>query len=186
MCQTSCPVNEFSEWAGLLYFNPAVNLEVNARGIIINDCHFFILLNVRPGLFVKSLKGAKAPLMIGAALAAGVMLSAPSVSGVMPMKEGPGGGKNMNMTDMGPPAGVGMAPPQPRVMSSPKAYDMSGVKMSSRANIRMSMPDASSSSVDFMRQASQLANGGKVRVRTTDDRAALNPHRLASKIHERL
>ena len=127
-----------------------------------------------------------AGLLVGAALAAGVMLSAPSVSGVMPGKEGPAGGMNMNMTDMGPPAGMGMAPPQPRVMASPKAYDMSGVKMSSRANIRMSMPDANNSSVDFMRQASQLANGGKVRVRTTDDRAALNPHRLASKIHERL
>ena len=141
---------------------------------------------VKKNFIVKSLKGAKAPLLVGAALAAGVMLSAPSVSGVMPGKEGPAGGMNMNMTDMGPPAGMGMAPPQPRVMASPKAYDMSGVKMSSRANIRMSMPDANNSSVDFMRQASQLANGGKVRVRTTDDRAALNPHRLASKIHERL
>jgi hypothetical protein len=140
----------------------------------------------KKNFIVKSLKGAKAPLLVGAALAAGVMLSAPSVSGVTPLKEGPGGGKNMNMTDMGPPAGAGMSPPPPRVMASPKAYDMSGVKMSSRANIRMSMPDANSSSVDFMRQASQLANGGKVRVRTTDDRAALSPHRLASKIHERL
>jgi hypothetical protein len=123
--------------------------------------------------------------MIGTAIAAGVMMAAPSISGSMPLKEGPAGGKNLSYNDLGPPAGLGMAPPAPRIMASPKAYDMSGVKMSSRANIRMSMPDADSNA-GFRRQAADLANGSRVRIRTTDDRDALNPQRLASKIHERL
>lgn len=141
---------------------------------------------VKKNLTFRALKAAKGPLIAGAAVAAGVMMAAPSVSGAMPYKEGAAGGQNMRFSDMGPPSGVGMSPPAPRIMSSPKAYDMSGVKMSSRAKIRMSMPDADNSGADFMRQASELANGGNVRVRTTDDRAVLSPQRLASKIHERL
>jgi hypothetical protein len=137
-------------------------------------------------LIKQALSKAKAPLMIGAAVAAGVMLAAPSVSGAIPNKEGPAGGRNLGFSDLGPPAGMGMSPPAARIMASPKAYDMSGIKTSSRANIRMSMPDADRASPDFMRQARTLAAGSNVRVRTVDDRHALNPHRLASKIHERL
>jgi hypothetical protein len=134
-----------------------------------------------------ALKKAKAPALIGAALGAGIMLSAPSVSGAIAApREGPAGGRNLNNMDLGPPAGVGVNPPPPRIMSSPKVYDMSGIKMSSRANIRMSMPDANEAGGDFMRHAGALANGGNVRVRTTDDRSALSPQRLANKIHERL
>lgn len=134
-----------------------------------------------------ALKKAKAPALIGAAIGAGMMLSAPSVSGaIMAPREGPAGGKNLNNIDLGPPAGVGVNPPEPRIMESPKVYDMSGIQMSSRANIRMSMPDANQAGSDFMRHAGALASGGNVRVRTVDDRSALSPQRLANKIHERL
>jgi hypothetical protein len=134
-----------------------------------------------------ALSKAKAPALVGAAIGAGMMLSAPSVSGALQApREGPAGGRNINNIDLGPPAGVGVNPPPPRIMVSPKAYDMGGIKMSSRANIRMSMPDAQQSGGDFMRNARTLASGGNVRVRTTDDREALSPHRLANKIHERL
>ncbi len=134
-----------------------------------------------------ALSKAKAPALIGAAIGAGMMLAAPSVSGaLMAPREGPAGGRHLDAGNLGPPAGVGVSAPPPRIMTSPKAYDMSGIKMSSRANIRMSMPDAEQSGGDFMRHASTLASGGNVRVRTTDDRSALSPHRLANKIHERL
>jgi hypothetical protein len=134
-----------------------------------------------------ALKKAKGPAILGMAIGAGMMLSAPSISGAITApKEGPAGGKHLNHDDLGPPAGVGVNPPTPRIMSSPKAYDMSGIKLSSRANIRMSMPDANRASNDFMQHASTLASGGNVRVRTVDDRSALSPHRLANKIHERL
>lgn len=134
-----------------------------------------------------ALNKAKAPALIGAAIGAGIMLSAPSISGaIMAPREGPAGGKNLNSIDLGPPTGVGVNPPEPRIMASPKVYDMSGIKQSSRANIRMSMPDMERSGGDFMRNAGALANGGNVRIRTVDDRSTLSPQRLANKIHERL
>ncbi|MHA2066642.1 MAG: hypothetical protein ACXABY_19900, partial [Candidatus Thorarchaeota archaeon] len=142
--------------------------------------------STKASLVGQAMSKAKAPLMIGAAVAAGVMLAAPAMSGHMPQKEGPAGGRNLGFSDLGPPTGMGMSPPAARIMSSPKAYDMSGIKMSSRANIRMSMPDADRAGADFMRQARTLASNSNVRIRTVDDRHALNPHRLASKIHERL
>jgi len=133
------------------------------------------------------LKKAKGPAMIGAAIGMGIMMAAPSVSGALNSpKEGPAGGRNMKQNDLGPPAGVGVSPPPARIMSSPKAYDVSGIQMSSRANIRMSMPDANRSGDELMRQASTLASNSNVRVRTVDDRSALSSHRLANKIHERL
>jgi len=133
------------------------------------------------------LQKAKGPALIGAAIAGGLMLAAPSISGAInaPM-EGVAGGRNLSHNDLGPPAGAGMSVPPPRIMSSPKAYDMSGIKMSSRAKIRMTMPDANSASNNFMKHAGTLASGGNVRIHTTDDRSALSPHRLANKIHERL
>jgi len=134
-----------------------------------------------------ALKKAKGPALIGTAIAAGVMMSAPSASGALHQpQEGPASGRNLRPDDLGPPAGLGMNPPSLRIMQSPRVYDMSGIQTASRANIRMSMPDANNSSRDFMRHASTLARGGNVRVRTVDDRNALSPHRLANQIHERL
>lgn len=141
----------------------------------------------RVSAITGALKKAKGPAVIGAAIAAGIMLSAPSISGAIHQpKEGPAGGRHLGPDDLGPPVGQSMMPPSPRIMQSPRVYDMSGIKMASRANIRMSMADADSSSRDFMRHASTLARGGNVRVRTVDDRNATSPQRLANKIHERL
>jgi hypothetical protein len=134
----------------------------------------------------NAVKKGKAPILIGSTIAAGVMLSAPSISGTIAPTEGPNGGRNLSPDDLGPPRGLEMNAPPPQIMESPKVYDMSGLQVASRANIRMSMSDANRSSRDFMRHASVLARGGNVRIRTHDDREALNPHRLANKIHERL
>ena len=136
--------------------------------------------------FKKALRGAKTPALIGAAIAAGVMLSAPSISGSMAMpREGARGGRSLNRESIGPPQGLRMNPPT-RIMSSPKVYEMTGIKTASRANIRMSMADADASSGAFMRHARLLAESGSTNIRTTDDRSVMNPQRLASKIHERL
>lgn len=134
-----------------------------------------------------ALKKAKGPAMIGAAIATGLMLSAPAVSGALTQpRDGAAAGRNLRPDDLGPPTGIGINPPAGRIMKSPQVYDMSGMQGASRANIRMSMPDANHTSRDFMRHASALARGSNVRVKTTDDRSALSPHRLANKIHERL
>jgi len=134
-----------------------------------------------------ALKKAKGPAMIGTAIAAGLMLSAPAVSGALTQpRDGAAAGRNLKPDDIGPPTGMGMSPPAGRIMKSPQVYDMSGMQRASRANIRMSMSDANSSGRDFMRHASTLARGSNVRVKTVDDRSALSPHRLANKIHERL
>jgi len=135
----------------------------------------------------KALRSAKVPAMIGGAVAAGVMLSSPSTSGSLSTgREGARSGRNMGPGDMGPPRGVKVNPPQPRIMASPKTYDMTGIGSSSRANINMSMSDADSSSSAFMRQVRMLSESGSANIRTSDDRNVLNAQRLANKIHERL
>lgn len=128
---------------------------------------------------------AKGPAAIGLAAAAGIAMMAPSVSGSL-KTEGSRGGKNFVPSDLGPTGGPGINPPQPRIMSSPKVYDMGGMRSSSRANIRMSLGDANSSSESLMSRVRDMANNGSVNLRTIDDRSVLDAHSLASKIHERL
>lgn len=141
-------------------------------------------IQTRAGELGKVLRRVKGPAIVGGAIAAGIMLAAPSISGAIPTPSE--GGGNVTADDLGPPEGIGMDPPRPQIMESPKVYDMSGMTTSSRAKIRMSMSDADQSGREFMRHAGALANGASVRIKTIDDRSALSPHRLANKIHERL
>jgi hypothetical protein len=137
------------------------------------------------GLF-RALSKAKGPALVGGAIAAGAMLMAPSISGVLKQREGVGGGRDLRYDDLGPPAGATMNPPPPGPNISPKVYDTGGVRPTTRANIRMRINDLDSSSRDFMRSARELSNGGNVSIRTRDDRSLLDSRSLASKIHERL
>jgi hypothetical protein len=143
------------------------------------------MAKTRTSAVFGALRHARAPLMIGASLAAGVMLAAPSVSGSLSApKEGAAGGRNLGDDYIGPAAGQGMSPPTARIMQSPKVYDMSGMRSASRASIRIPTPDANQMGQNFMRQAGDL--GGRTRIRTVDNREALSPQRLANRIHERL
>lgn len=142
-------------------------------------------MDVKKGIITKALSKAKAPMVAGAVLATGIMLAAPVQSGSLKPQEGSSAGRNLMPSDLGP-QGPGMNPPEPRIMTSPKTYDMTGIETASRAKIRMNVNDSNVSNDDFMRQSNTLSNNGNVRIRTTDDRNALNPQRLANKIHERL
>ena len=128
----------------------------------------------------------KGPILGGAAIAAGVMLMAPSTSSQARPIEGVSGGRNMSYEDMGPPSGSSMKPPPPGANISPKVYDMGGGGQTTRANIRMRVNDLNPSSRNFMRSARELSAGGNVNIRTRDDRSILDAHSLANKIHERL
>ncbi len=141
---------------------------------------------VRSRAMWSAVKKAKGPMLIGAAAAAGIMLMAPSTSGVIRPIEGPQGGRNLDVSRFGPPSGEPMRPPPPRMNNSPRAYELSSGNQISRANIRMRLNDLNPSSRDFMRSARELANGGQVNIKARDDRSALDPRQLASKIHERL
>ena len=133
------------------------------------------------------IKRAKKPLLAGVGIATGVMLMAPAVSGTIGGgPEGPNAGRGMIPDDYGPPGSQGINPPLPGMNASPRLYDIGGGKMTSRANIRMRINDLDSSSRDFMRSARQVSDGGRVNIRTKDDRSILDPRMLANKIHERL
>jgi hypothetical protein len=136
--------------------------------------------------FMGALGKAKKPIMAGAAIAAGIMLMAPPVSGRIGSGEGARGGGGMSSDSFGPSGGEGMLPPPPRPNIAPKVYDMGSGRQTTRANIRMHVNDLDRSSRDFMQSARELSNGGQVHIRARDDRAALDPRMLANKIQERL
>lgn len=140
----------------------------------------------KAGLFKKALSKSRTPIIAGAAIAAGIMMAAPSISGSIGTREGVNGGRMMKPESLGVPDGMSMNAPPPRIMASPKAYDMSGIKTSSHAKIKMSMSDAESSSGTLMQQARMLSQSGNTKITTRDDRSALSPQRLANKIQERL
>lgn len=131
-------------------------------------------------------KRASKPLLAGAGLAAGIMLMSPSTASTVRNPEGVDGGRNLDPESYGPPGGLEMNPPTPRMNMSPKIYDSGGGRPVSHANIRMRTNDLDSSSSNFMRSARQLSNGSSVNIKTRDDRSMLDPRSLASKIHERL
>jgi hypothetical protein len=111
---------------------------------------------------------------------------APSTSGTLRTPEGTNAGRGMTPDNYGPPGTQGFSPPPPRMNNSPRVYDIGGSRMTSHANIRMRVSDLNFSSRNFMRSARQLTDGGRVNIRTRDDRSILDPRRLADKIHERL
>ena len=141
---------------------------------------------IKSGSIFKAFTKAKKPILAGAALAAGIMLAAPSTAGELRNPEGANAGRNMDPDYGMPPGGDGMYIPPARMNVSPKVYDIGGGRSVSHANIRMRTNDLDSSSGDFMRSARQLSNGGNVNIRTRDDRSALDTRMLANKIHERL
>jgi hypothetical protein len=134
--------------------------------------------------FLNVVKKAKAPLLMGAAAAAGIMLMAPGTAGVLRMPEGPAGGANVTPEDIGPPGGPGLNPPPPRQNIAPRVYDIGSGRETNYANIRMRVDDLDSNSRDFM--SSVRSFGGNTRIQTSDDRSVLDPRLLAKKIHERL
>lgn len=129
---------------------------------------------------------ASKPLLAGAGLAMGIMMMAPSTSGIMRNPEGSNSGRNLSPDTYGPSGGEGMSVPAPGMNMSPKIYDSGGGRPMSHANIRMRVNDLNSSSSGFMQSARQLSNGGNVNIRTRDDRSMLDPRSLANKVHERL
>lgn len=131
----------------------------------------------------RALSTNKKYALAGVAIAAGIGLMAPSISGSIPNPEGVSGGRNLKTDDMGPPNGLQMNAPQPRIQRSPEIHS---INESSRANINMSLHDYDNNSDLIMANAKRLAEGGKVNIKTIDDRSALDSHMLARKIHERL
>ena len=133
---------------------------------------------------VGALKAHGGKLGLGVAAAAGIMLMAPSGSGSIGPIEGPQGGRQFRDGDLGVADGVRHAPRPPNI-TSPVIHDISGIQTASRANIRMTLDDYENAP-NLWSNLSNLGSGGNVNVRTTDDREALDPRRLAGKIHERL
>jgi hypothetical protein len=133
-----------------------------------------------------ALSKSKKPLLVAGAVAAGVMLMSPSISGSIGSGESPKGGRGMTSDSFGPPGGQGMSPPPPRPNLAPRIYDTGGVRQTSRANIRMRTNDLNNSSRDFMQSARELSNGSNIHIRARDDRSALDPQSLANKIGDRL
>lgn len=136
---------------------------------------------------LKAIGRNKKFLLGGAAAAAGIMLMAPSVSGVVSNPNMSGGGSNLGEEEISPPpSGSGMTPPPPRPNSSPRIYDIGSSRPTTHANIRMRTNDFDSSYQDFMGKARSLSSSGRVNIKTEDNRHLLDPMSLASKIHERL
>lgn len=161
----------YSNFAGKRSINETVN-----RGLQRGSAKFTAVK--------RALSENKRFALAGVAIAAGIGLLAPSISGSIPGNTmGPNGGRNLNIDSMGPPGGLEMNPPQARIQRSPEVHSISP---SSRANISMSLNDSNESSDLIMRNAQRLAESGKVNIRTIDDRSALDSHMLARKIHERL
>lgn len=133
------------------------------------------------------LSRAKTPLALGAAAAGAVALAAPSISGHLtnPNLQGAAGGKNVDMSDSIPVSGPEMTPPKQGIMRSPRVYDTGN--MASRVQTRYNANDIENDRATIMRQvAAMRGNGANVRMQLKDDRAALDPHMLANKIHERM
>lgn len=140
------------------------------------------------GLFSSAEGSSKTSLLAGNATNSAVMESAsfnPSELLGFTNKAGVNGGRNLDPDMLGVPDGVGMNIPEGRIMQSTKVYDLSSMKTASRASMKMSM-DVSGSEATLSQQIGSLAGQGNVRIRTSDDRSALNPQSLANKIHERL
>lgn len=134
------------------------------------------------------LSRAKKPMLLGGAAAGAIAMAAPSISGsltVNPNKEGAAGGRNTNIAESIPTGGLEMTPPSNAIMRSPRVYDVGG--MSTRVEGKYVASDLDMDRTAIMRQvAAMRANGANTRMNIRDNRAALDSHMLANKIHERL
>lgn len=104
----------------------------------------------------------------------------------MNLSGGARGGKMMDPDSLGLPDGLQMNPPESGIMTTPRVYDISGIKYSTHAKMSIDLDDFSSSEKMIQKQTELLSQSGAVKITTRDNRTALDPKRLASKIHERL
>lgn len=140
---------------------------------------------IRARTFTSALSKSKAPLLAGAGVAAAIALSAgPSVSGVLPQQGDPKQ-RLMGDSDLGPPHGHNMHPPEGGPLRSPRQYEMSSLKQSSYVNMRMNNDDFNSTSRDFLSDLRAVTNGD-VNTSVEDNRQILTPATLARNITERL
>jgi len=143
-------------------------------------------LNSKATSVLNAVKRNKKGLLVGGAVAAGLMFMAPSVSGVIRNPNQSGGGMNLGEEELMPGGGQPMSPPPPRPNRSPRIYDVSGGRPTTHANIRMRMDDFTPSSRDFMASAGAMSSNNRVNINTRDNRQVTDPIMLANKIHERL
>lgn len=189
-------IREVNSIVEMMYARKAGSLDVaqslmEGQGSVVDSMSRTANRTIRRGgaqysTFKRVLSGSKGLVATGFAAATAITAMAPSISGTLDPTPDGGGAKGISPDTLGPPQGMGMNPPEPRIMTSPKVYDMGGMQAGSRGKIRMSLNDTDNMSMKMTRRINDLSNNGNVNIRTIDDRSVLDSHLLANKIYERL